>query len=40
MGGTATVDSGILLSRVNFNEVTTANETITVNVSITFTSAT
>lgn len=40
MGGTATVDSWTLLSRVNFNEVTTANETVTINVTITFNSAT
>jgi len=40
MGWTATVNSWTLLSRVNFNETTTANETVTINVSITFTSAT
>lgn len=40
MGATATANSWTLLSRVNINEITTANETVTINVSITFTSAT
>lgn len=40
MGATWVANSGVLLSRVNLNEVTTANETMTINVSITFTSAT
>lgn len=40
MGATWTANSWVLLSRVNINEVTTANETMTINVSITFTSAT
>jgi len=40
MGATGTANSWTLLSRVNFNEITTANETVTINVTITFTSAT
>lgn len=38
--GTATVDTGYLLSRVNIDETMGANETLTLNVTITINSAT
>lgn len=38
--GTATTDSGFLLSRIEMNESVSANETLTINAAITITSAT